>query len=225
MKVPKAILLLRERADLSQADLAKRIGGTSFTISRWETGRRAPSSIFLERLAELSGSNGFTDLRDFFDGQRKLIIAARMRNLQSAGTQRRVSVHELDALGSFFKAAVAFAQDNIQFFAFMERELQDELGDELLQKLKEIKESNVAFRDGLNATINSMDPYLPQRVEEAARRRVEEATRRRVKLAFKRVQEAARRRAEEAARLAHIESMLEMLVTHEKRKGTDGKAK
>jgi transcriptional regulator with XRE-family HTH domain len=196
--VPKAILLLREKAHLSQADLAKRIGGTSFTISRWETGRRAPSSLFLERLAEVAGTNGFTDLHDFFDGRRKSIIAARMKNLQSPGTQRRVSVHDLDALGNFFTAAADFVQDNILFLAVMQRELQDELGYELLlQKLKEINASNVAFRDDLKAAINSMAPYLRHGL----------------------------RRAEDSARLDRIETMLEIILTYARPKGTDGKAK
>jgi transcriptional regulator with XRE-family HTH domain len=163
MTVPKAILLLRERADLSQADLAKRIGTTSFTVSRWETERRAPSSRFFERLAALAGENRLPDLRDFFDGQRKSIIAARMKNLQSPGTQRRVSAEELEAWFNLCERTRGVAKDNIRFFAFIARELEGELGDALLRKVGEMIGLNTALRDAMTTAISSIEPYMEKR--------------------------------------------------------------
>lgn len=46
---------LRERAELTQRDLAKRLSLVSSTISQWESDKRAPDSATLQRLADIFG--------------------------------------------------------------------------------------------------------------------------------------------------------------------------
>ena len=45
--------LLRERARLSQREVAQALGVDPPTVSRWESGSRTPSGRFLERYLEL----------------------------------------------------------------------------------------------------------------------------------------------------------------------------
>ena len=45
--------LLRERAGLSQAEIAEALGVTSSAVSRWETGRRMPRGARGSAYAEL----------------------------------------------------------------------------------------------------------------------------------------------------------------------------
>lgn len=46
---------LRRAADLSQRDLAERIGVSHMSVSHWETGRNEPSARQLRLLAEAFG--------------------------------------------------------------------------------------------------------------------------------------------------------------------------
>lgn len=50
-----ALIGARKRADLSQAQLAKRMGTTESVISRLESGRVKPSTRTLERYAKATG--------------------------------------------------------------------------------------------------------------------------------------------------------------------------
>lgn len=50
-----ALIGARARADLTQAQLAKRMGTTQAVIARLESGRQMPSTRTLERLAEATG--------------------------------------------------------------------------------------------------------------------------------------------------------------------------
>lgn len=49
------IARLRKRAGLTQAALAKKLGVTRLTVSRWETGARRLTADTLERIAEALG--------------------------------------------------------------------------------------------------------------------------------------------------------------------------
>jgi transcriptional regulator with XRE-family HTH domain len=109
MTLPEAIRLLRKKVGLSQADLAKRIDTTTFTISRWETGRREPNSAAMRKLAKVAEDGGFLAMRDFLEFHRKSAIAERMVNLQSPGTQRRVSADELELLSNLLGEIRDFA--------------------------------------------------------------------------------------------------------------------
>ena len=53
LPAPRARRLLRERAGLSQADLAAVLGVSDGTISRWETGARYPRRAALTAYAEV----------------------------------------------------------------------------------------------------------------------------------------------------------------------------
>jgi DNA-binding transcriptional regulator YiaG len=45
--------LLRQRAGVSQAEVADVVGVTAATVSRWESGTRTPSGVHLTRYLEL----------------------------------------------------------------------------------------------------------------------------------------------------------------------------
>ena len=49
------IRLVREKAKLSQEELAEKLGVTQTTITRYENGHRLPCADFLESLVKLSG--------------------------------------------------------------------------------------------------------------------------------------------------------------------------
>jgi len=55
MGVGYLILQARASADLSQAELAARIGTSQPTIARWESGKQLPSVRSLMRIAEATG--------------------------------------------------------------------------------------------------------------------------------------------------------------------------
>lgn len=57
----KAIKELREKAGLTQEQLAEKIGTTQSAVALWETGRRAPMAAKLPKLAEVLGC-GIADL-------------------------------------------------------------------------------------------------------------------------------------------------------------------
>jgi transcriptional regulator with XRE-family HTH domain len=50
---PTVRRLLRQRAQLSQREVAAALGVTHPTLSRWEAGRRTPGGLLLERYVEL----------------------------------------------------------------------------------------------------------------------------------------------------------------------------
>ncbi|MEK7880793.1 MAG: helix-turn-helix transcriptional regulator, partial [Deltaproteobacteria bacterium] len=47
--------MVREKAKLSQEELAEKLGVTQTTITRYENGHRLPCADFLESLVKLSG--------------------------------------------------------------------------------------------------------------------------------------------------------------------------
>lgn len=87
--------MLRRRLGDSQRAFAEKLNTTITTVSRYENSRIIPSELAFRKLAAVADSAGFTDLRDFFENQRKLGIVARVESLPSAGTQRRVSLDDL----------------------------------------------------------------------------------------------------------------------------------
>ncbi len=95
MTIPRAISILRKKTGISQRDFALRIGATVETVSRWENGHRKPIREALRKLAEIAESAHLSDIHDFFERQRSAGIAANIKNLPSAGTQRRVPLVEL----------------------------------------------------------------------------------------------------------------------------------
>lgn len=91
----KAIKALRLKLGDSQHAFAKRLQTTITTISRYENGHFEPSEEVLKKLADLAGSAGHAHLRDAFESQRDAAIIARVENLPSAGSQRRIPVGDL----------------------------------------------------------------------------------------------------------------------------------
>lgn len=56
--IGKRIRIARIKADLTQADLARKIGTSMAMISSWETGRRACTNIrSIERIAKATGTH------------------------------------------------------------------------------------------------------------------------------------------------------------------------
>lgn len=94
MTIPKAISILRDQT--SQREFAEKLGTTVETVSRWENGRREPTREALRKLAEFAQSLGRNDLHAIFEARRTASVAATIKNLPSAGTQRRVSVADLE---------------------------------------------------------------------------------------------------------------------------------
>ncbi len=95
LTITRAIAILRQHANLSQRELALRVGSATETISRWETGRSKPTRQSLARLADIADSAGLNDLKDFIERQRAASIVANMKSLTSAGSQRRVALDDL----------------------------------------------------------------------------------------------------------------------------------
>ena len=58
---------LRKEREMSQEQLAERLGVSSRTVSRWETGRNLPDLSVLIEIADLYG----VDIRELIDGERK----------------------------------------------------------------------------------------------------------------------------------------------------------
>lgn len=50
---PKAILAIRKALNLTQQQLADRIGAQRHTVARWETGRNEPKGAYLKALNAL----------------------------------------------------------------------------------------------------------------------------------------------------------------------------
>jgi transcriptional regulator with XRE-family HTH domain len=59
-----ALRRFREERQLSQADMAKLIGTTVASISRWETGERRPSSTMFPRI--IRATKGKVTPNDFY---------------------------------------------------------------------------------------------------------------------------------------------------------------
>lgn len=91
----KAIKALRLKLEDSQNAFAKRLQTTITTISRYENGHIEPSEEVLKKLADLAGLSGHAHLRDAFESQRDAAIIARVENLPSSGTQRRIPLGDL----------------------------------------------------------------------------------------------------------------------------------
>ena len=56
---------LREKRNLTQADLAERIGVSSKTVSKWETAKGLPDVSLLQPLAQALAYNKFIDCERF----------------------------------------------------------------------------------------------------------------------------------------------------------------
>ncbi|MGH9771042.1 MAG: helix-turn-helix domain-containing protein [Candidatus Acidiferrales bacterium] len=94
MTTSEAITTLRRKTSLSQRELAEQLGVTITSISRYENGRE-PSRDVLKRLSGIAAGASLPSLVSFFDKQIRAGIAEKIANLPSAGTQRRVSVSDL----------------------------------------------------------------------------------------------------------------------------------
>ncbi|QRE77752.1 helix-turn-helix transcriptional regulator [Methylobacterium aquaticum] len=55
MDLAFAVAEARQAAKLSQAELVRRIGTSPAMVARWETGKAAPTTISLRRVAEATG--------------------------------------------------------------------------------------------------------------------------------------------------------------------------
>jgi HTH-type transcriptional regulator/antitoxin HipB len=62
MEIAFSIAEARHRANLTQSQLAERIGSTQAMVARWETGAVMPSTKSLKRLAEATGSRLHVEL-------------------------------------------------------------------------------------------------------------------------------------------------------------------
>jgi len=91
-----AIAALRERMAMSQQAFADRLGISIGAISRYEKGLRSPRRPILKKLSTLAESASLPQLRDFFEAKSATDMAARIDNLPSAGSARRVSVQDLN---------------------------------------------------------------------------------------------------------------------------------
>lgn len=60
----RALKAWRENAQLSQAEIAERLGTTQATISRWENGSVTPSSTDVVMLAAAYGVDSLSGLSD-----------------------------------------------------------------------------------------------------------------------------------------------------------------
>lgn len=58
---PEAVQRLRDYLDVSQAELAARVGTRQQTISEWETGTRAPRRMSKRLLHLVAEASGFYD--------------------------------------------------------------------------------------------------------------------------------------------------------------------
>lgn len=56
MELAFAMAEARHRAQLSQAEVARRIGTSQSMVARWETGKVAPSTTSLRRYAKATGT-------------------------------------------------------------------------------------------------------------------------------------------------------------------------
>ena len=54
LRLPAKLLALRLRLNLSQPEVAKRLGASSQRVSEWESGRREPNVLVLLRYARLA---------------------------------------------------------------------------------------------------------------------------------------------------------------------------
>lgn len=61
MTLAELVRLLRSRLDVSQEQLARRIGVSWSTVSRWENGRGKPSPLARERLVKSLREAGLVD--------------------------------------------------------------------------------------------------------------------------------------------------------------------
>lgn len=86
--------MLREKMGCNQQQFADSLGVTLTSVSRYENGRE-PSNVVLKKLAELAHVAKLDHLGDVFAAKRRAGVVARIENLPSAGTQRRVSVDDL----------------------------------------------------------------------------------------------------------------------------------
>ncbi|CUW41779.1 Putative transcriptional regulator [Magnetospirillum sp. XM-1] len=61
-EIAETLIRARQRAGLSQAELAKRMGTTQSVVARLESGRSLPSSTSLARFAAATGSRLHVEL-------------------------------------------------------------------------------------------------------------------------------------------------------------------
>ena len=61
-RVAEALIRARTRAQLTQAQVAKRIGTTQSAVARLESGRTSPSVATLRRYADATGSRLIIDI-------------------------------------------------------------------------------------------------------------------------------------------------------------------
>lgn len=94
--VPGIILRCRRAADLSQRDLAMRLGVCPSTVARWETGSRMPAADMLAAVAEIAGLR-----MGLFDTDEQPVSAAPSETLRDRAGRRmpaHLDVHLWDEL-------------------------------------------------------------------------------------------------------------------------------
>lgn len=57
MSLAKNIVRARKRAQLSQAELAKKLGKSRSSVHEWETGDHAPRFKMLSKIAKVTGAS------------------------------------------------------------------------------------------------------------------------------------------------------------------------
>jgi DNA-binding XRE family transcriptional regulator len=77
VELGKELSVLRDRSGISQAELAKKIGKSRFTVNKYESGRTAPPVEILAKICEILGATSFV-----IDGQRIEIASENTRQRQ-----------------------------------------------------------------------------------------------------------------------------------------------
>jgi transcriptional regulator with XRE-family HTH domain len=106
MTTAKAIANLRAEMKFSQDQLAKRLGVTVTSISRYENGRE-PNRQALKQLATLAESAGLLDLRKLFADRWRTAVARRVERLPSARTQRRLALNDLKYWSAYLRQSAS----------------------------------------------------------------------------------------------------------------------
>ena len=61
--IPALIRELRQRLDLTQEQVAQRVGVTYSTVNHWENGKRVPLPLLVKRLVELKEELDYQDAK------------------------------------------------------------------------------------------------------------------------------------------------------------------
>ncbi len=141
---------LRERAGLTQAQLADRMVVSRSTVANWETGSRLPDLSMLARLAGCLGVEPYMLLDELRDkGQAPVIIVVEDAQVILSGFVRMIGeeLPEAEVWGfSSAAEALAFAHNNHIAAAFLDIELSGDDGVSLARELTKISSHiNIIF--------------------------------------------------------------------------------